>query len=211
MSKTKKAIQKRAPGGERVSELLYQALETELGGVEVYRAALECAQNDELREEWQKYLAQTEEHVEAVREICRAHGLDPDQDTPGRQIVRHIGKALVKAMQMALGSDSPESAQVVAAECVTLAETKDHLNWGLLGHARGELSGKARERLASAYERVEAQEDEHLYHTSGWARELWLQSLGLPARLPPPEEVADVKSADQAARAKKRSESARRG
>jgi hypothetical protein len=49
---------------------------------------------------------------------------------------------------------------------------------------------------------VEEDEDEHLYHTQGWCRELWLQSLGQPAVLPPPEERKDVKTAIGAARAK---------
>jgi hypothetical protein len=48
---------------------------------------------------------------------------------------------------------------------------------------------------------VEDQEDEHLYHTRGWARELWMEALGLKAVLPPPEERKDVKTAIGAARA----------
>jgi hypothetical protein len=35
---------------------------------------------------------------------------------------------------------------------------------------------------------VEDEEDEHLYHSAGWSRELWIDSLGLLAELPPPEE-----------------------
>ena len=38
----------------------------------------------------------------------------------------------------------------------------------------------------------------------GWARELWIESLGMPAVLPPPEEEKKVKTAIGAARAKKR-------
>jgi len=49
---------------------------------------------------------------------------------------------------------------------------------------------------------VEDEEDEHLYHGAGWSRELWIDSLGLPAALPPPEEEKDVKTAIGAARAK---------
>jgi rubrerythrin len=200
----------RSARGERATDLLYQALETELGGVEVYRTALECAQNEDLRAEWTEYLEQTEEHVVALREVCAELGLDPERETPGRQVVRHVGKALVKAMQMALGSGPPESAELVAAECVTLAETKDHLNWSLLGKLAGELSGNARATLERAHAQIEDEEDEHLYHTSGWTRELWLQALGLPAQLPPPEEEEDVESAAEAADAKERSEAARR-
>ena len=37
---------------EQLDELLYQAMETELGGEQVYLKALECAQNDDLRSEW---------------------------------------------------------------------------------------------------------------------------------------------------------------
>ena len=49
---------------------------------------------------------------------------------------------------------------------------------------------------------MEEEEDEHLYHTMGWARELWLEFLGLPAVLPPPEEEKHVKTAIGAERAK---------
>ncbi len=45
-------------------ELLYQALETEKGGVQIYSTALRCAINKDLKEEWQKYLAQTTHHVQ---------------------------------------------------------------------------------------------------------------------------------------------------
>jgi hypothetical protein len=54
--------------------------------------------------------------------------------------------------------------------------------------------------LENAYEQVEEEEDRHLYHTMGWARELWIESLG-PAVLPPPEEEKDVTTAIGAARA----------
>lgn len=41
---------------EQLNELLFQALETELGGVQVYTTALRCVENEELKEEWEKYL-----------------------------------------------------------------------------------------------------------------------------------------------------------
>jgi hypothetical protein len=57
--------------------------------------------------------------------------------------------------------------------------------------------------MEEAFEQVEEQEDEHLYHSTGWCRELWLGSFGLPAVLPPSEEEKEVKTAIGAARAKK--------
>lgn len=56
--------------------------------------------------------------------------------------------------------------------------------------------------MENACKEVEDEEDEHLYHTTGWARELWIDSLGLPAVLPPPEEEQHVTTAIGAARAK---------
>ena len=50
-------------------ELLYQCLETEMGGVQVYKMALQCAVNKELKKEWTKYLEQTKRHVEIVEQV----------------------------------------------------------------------------------------------------------------------------------------------
>ena len=188
---------------EQVNELLYQALETELGGVQVYTTALRCAVNEELKEEWEEYLDQTQNHVQIVQETMQTLGLDIGVETPGRQVVRHIGESLVKAMEMALKSGEPAAAQLVAAECVVLAETKDHLNWELIGEVAKKAKGEAAKALKEAHDEVEDEEDEHLYHTTGWTRELWIESLGMPAVLPPPEEVKDVETAIGAARAKK--------
>jgi hypothetical protein len=187
---------------EQLSELLYQALETEKGGIQVYKMALRCVQNEELKEEWEKYLEETQNHERIMQDVCATFGLDPETETPGRKVVRHIGESLVKAMEMALQSGPPEAAELVAAECVVHAETKDHLNWELIGQAVEKLSGTQKKALKEAYEEVEEEEDEHLYHSTGWARELWIQSMGMPAVLPPPEEEKEVKTAIGAARAK---------
>jgi hypothetical protein len=187
---------------EQIAELLYQAYETEQGGVTIYETALRCVQNDDLREEWEEYLEQTREHVEIVEGAMEVFGLDPGLETPGRLVVRHIGESLVQAMQMALDAGIPETAQLVATECVVLAETKDHLNWELIGMTAEKLKGDEGKALKDAHKKVEEQEDEHLYHTNGWSRELWVDSLGIPAVLPPPEEEKDVKTAIGAARAK---------
>jgi hypothetical protein len=187
---------------EQLNQLLYEALETELGGVEVYKTALRCAVNEDLKQEWEEYLKQTQNHVNVVRRVFEKLKLDADVETPGRQVVRHIGQSLVQAMEMALKAGNPEAAQIVAAECVVEAETKDHLNWELLGLVAEKVKGPESKIIQEAVDEVEEEEDEHLYHTTGWTRELWVDSLGLPAALPPPEEEKDVKTAIGAARAK---------
>jgi len=186
---------------EQVRELLYQSLETELGGVQVYTTALRCAENDDLKEEWEKYLEQTKNHVTIMEDVLTKLDLDPNEETPGRKVVRTIGEALVEAMEMALSEGKPGAAQLVACEAVVLAETKDHQNWHLIGEVVKNVKGNVAKVLKEAHDQVEDEEDEHLYHTKGWARELWIQSLGMKAVLPPPEEVKDVDTAIGAARA----------
>jgi hypothetical protein len=149
----------------QVEELLYQALETEQGGIQVYTTAITCAINDDLRKEWEGYLDETRTHEKVLLNV------------------------------------DPAAAQLVAAECVVLAETKDHQNWELIGHVAEKSSGPATKILKQAHEAVEKDEDHHLYHTKGWTRELWIESLGLPAVLPPPEEVKKVETAIGASRA----------
>lgn len=187
---------------EQIKPLLYEALETEIGGVQVYKMAIRCAVNEDLKKEWQEYLEQTQKHEQIVRELLKKLALDPEAETPGRKVVRHIGESLVKAMEIAQQSGKPEAAQIVAAESVVAAETKDHLNWELIGEAALKIEGEEGKALKEAHEQVEKEEDAHLYHTTGWCRELWIESLGFPAVIPPPEEEKDVKTAIGAARAK---------
>jgi ferritin-like metal-binding protein YciE len=186
----------------QVEELLYQSLETELGGVQIYQTAIRCAINDDLRKEWEKYLAETENHVRIVTKVFEDLGLDPDVETPGRAVVRFKGQSLVQSMEMALTDAKPVAAQLVAAEAVVEAETKDHANWELMGKVAEKATGKMASVLQKAYEQVEEEEDQHLYHTMGWARELWIEALGMPAVLPPPEEQKKVTTAIGADRAR---------
>lgn len=190
-----------ATNRKQLEELLYQALETEKGGVLVYTTALTCVKNADLKKEWQEYLAQTKHHVEVVEGVFETFGLDPARETPGRKIVRGKAESLIAAMELAR-KEAPDAAELVAAECVVDAETKDHQNWELLGESAKTLKGDEKAALSEACEAVEDEEDEHLYHTAGWCRELWMKSLGLPAVLPPPEERKDVKTELEAAKAK---------
>jgi rubrerythrin len=194
---------------EQLIELLVQSLEHERGGVQVYETALHCAVNDDLREEWSEYHEQTQKHVTVLENVCKELGVDPEQASPGREIIRMLGSSLVQAMEKARSAGNPEAAQLVACECVVLAETKDHLDWELLGKCAAQVRGNQAKALATAVEEVEDEEDQHLYHTKGWCRELWIESLGMKAVLPPPEERKHVKTAIGAARAEQESERSR--
>jgi rubrerythrin len=184
-----------------VKELILQSLEHERGGVKIYETALKCVQNEDLKEEWEKYHQETERHVQILQDVCSQMQLDAEEQTPGRKIVADMGQSLVAAMQAALGTGDMAQAECVACECVVLAEEKDHSNWQLIGEVSKKTTGAEGKALKEAYKEVEDQEDEHYYHSKGWLRELSLQALGMKAVLPPPEEEKHVKTAIGAARA----------
>jgi hypothetical protein len=185
----------------QLTELLLQSLEHERGGVKVYETALRCAKNADLREEWSEYLEQTRNHVRVLTLACQRLKIDPESSTPGCKVVQSLAVALVHAMELARRAGDPAAAELVACECVVLAETKDHLDWELIAACGKNSKGEQAKILTEAAAEVEEQEDEHLYHTKGWCRELWLKSLGLKSVLPPPEERKHVTTAIGAARA----------
>jgi len=191
---------------QQAEELILQSLEHEKGGVEIYTTALQCVLNEDLKDEWQRYLEQTRTHVTALEEVCKAMKIDAQQDSPGRAVVRGVGLALVDAMKKAQAAGDPTAAEIVACECVVLAETKDHMDWELLTKVAEHMPDEGAQALRQACETIEDQEDEHLYHTRGWCRELWIKSLGMKAVLPPPEEQQKVKTAMGAARAEQDAE-----
>jgi len=190
----------------RLVELLLESLEHERGGVKVYETAIGCAVAGDLKHEWSVYLEQTHMHAQILEQLLKKFEIDPEQPAPGRDIVRGLGDAFVAAMEKAKAAGNPAAAQTVACECIVLAETKDHMNWELLTKCAEELEGAQKQQLEEACELVEEQEDEHFYHSRGYCRELWLDSLGLPAVLPPPEETQHVRSAISAAQAQQQSE-----
>mgnify|MGYP000848323285 CR=1 FL=1 len=67
----------------QLHELLYQGLETELGGEQIYLKAIECAVNDGLRKEWNEYLEETRMHQQVLMAVFEQLGLDPAARTPG--------------------------------------------------------------------------------------------------------------------------------
>lgn len=191
----------------QIHELLYQALETELGGELVYKTALKCVINEDLKKEWEGYLDETLTHQKVLKNVFGELGLDSSKQTPGRKVLSHIASSLVKAMKLASETADPAAAELVASECVVLAETKDHMNWELIGVIAEKTSDKKiKSVLKKAHDAVAEDEAHHLFHTQGWSRELWIKSLGFPAVLPPPEEVKKVQTAIGASRAEQQRE-----
>jgi rubrerythrin len=63
---------------KQLHELLYQALETERGGIKIYETALSCAQNKDLKDEWEEYLEQTRTHEQVLLKVFEELGLNPE-------------------------------------------------------------------------------------------------------------------------------------
>ena len=176
---------------QKLELLVLEALQTETGGVRVYDKALECVDNSGLRAEWRKYRDQTERHREVLLEACAKLGIDPNRRAPSCDIVRATADSLVGNMDVALQSGDRALAQIVAAEAILQAKQKDHLNWQLIELAAKEAEGRLAKILKDARDEVEDQQDEHLFHSMRWARELWTESLGIKCVLSRPEEKAD--------------------
>ncbi len=114
-----------------------------MGGTKVYETALKCVVNEDLKEEWEKYLEETEKHVQVLHDACLQLEFDPEEQTPGRKITHDIGASLVAAMEAALGTGDKEMAECVACEMVVHAEMTDHFNWQLIGEVAKKMTGAA--------------------------------------------------------------------
>lgn len=169
----------------QVRALLLQSLEQERCGIRVYETALQCVLNADLRKGWERYVIETREHERMLAETCQVIRLDEETETCGRAVVRLFAKSMIQAMELALHTGSPEAAELVACECVVLAETRGHANWELIGQCAEQLPGSAAMAFKQAFGQVAPQADEHLYHSKSWHRALWLKSLGISTFLPP--------------------------
>ncbi len=165
-----------------LKELLLQSLEQERGARLLYETALKCALDEELKEAWQADLAQTERQIEVLQELLERMGIDAEEQTPGRKILHDMRRSLVAATEAALGGGDAQGAQIVAAECLSLAGTKDALDWALLAELAKRLPGSDGKALRDACARMK---DERLENARAWARELWRRSLGLASKKGP--------------------------
>lgn len=177
-----------------VDDFLLQALETELGALQVYEAALRCASDAHLRDQWVKHRAESEQHARVYRELIDGLRLDASLVTPARALVRRVNESLVAAITSAHDTVDADTAQIVAAESVAAIEAKGNLNWELVGDLGKKTRTDYAHALRKAYEHVVEQKNEHLYHARGWMRDLWIRRLGLSSVAPAPSEARDVRS-----------------
>jgi hypothetical protein len=109
---------------DNLNDVVLRSLEHERTGISVYKTALRCATTAELRREWDENLAKTRRNERMLTEVCDVMDIDPDEETPDRRIVRQVGSFLVDTMRQALANASAEAAELIACECVVLAEAR---------------------------------------------------------------------------------------
>lgn len=173
---------------EHLEELLLQSLEHERGSVDIYQTAIRCALRDDLKDDWTRYISHARHHELVLTELCRKLSLNPEQMTPGREVARYLGESLISAIGLAHETAGEREAQLTACKCVALAEHQTHSNWHLIRQCARNSTHEKEQALAAAVGEVENEVDEQFYRARGWERELHLQSLGIKAVLPPPEE-----------------------
>lgn len=185
----------RAVDALRLRELLLQALEAETGNAAVLSMALRCALNPELRRSWRDLLEYSRRRERTLVSVFQQLDLNPCSRTTGRRIAGQLTGALLDALGEALESGDMEAAQVVAAECVELAAVRIQRTWELIGHVAHVSPDEAGRTLDTAFDAAPRDEGE-LFRHRGWTRELWIQSLGLPAVVPPPGRAAHLPEND---------------
>lgn len=170
----------------RLRELLLQALEAEAGHVALLSASLRCVVIDgDLRRDWRQVLDRARRRERILASVLQQLDLDPRSQTPGRRIVAQLSAALLAALGQAMHEGDAAAAQVVAAEAVEVAALRALRAWELLGHVAGKFSDETGRTLDAAFEAAACDEGEP-YRNRGWSRELWIDSLGFRAVLPPP-------------------------
>ena len=150
-------MRRKAADELHVTELILQALETERGGIKVYTAAIGAACKDDLRRQWTGCLEETRRHEGILSRVCRRLDLDPEMQSPGREIVSGHSKWLVEMIESAVATGDSGAAQLIAAECVMVSETKDLLNWALIGQVSKRGKKGLADILTTAYN--EARDD----------------------------------------------------
>lgn len=160
-----------------IGDLLLQSLEQESGNALVYRAALRNALREDLREEWTRYLAKTEMRVIALTQLAARLRIHLDVPCSGSSFVRELSAFLVRSMDTAKKTGRPAAAQVIACECVALAEARGHADWELIAEVAREFPVGVSDLLQQIYDENKDDRDEHFFHTKGWCRELRFHAL----------------------------------
>ena len=158
--------------GPFLADLLSACLMHEQCGLHLYRTAMSMTTKDSLREKYQEFGAETEEHIRIFEELIAACGGQPGYVSPAARLVEALDSKMHEAAILLPDGADEATLELAILEAVVLAETKCHADWSLIQQLAAELpDGIARTAFQNAVDQVAEQEDEHIR----WARETWAQ------------------------------------
>jgi rubrerythrin len=149
------------------ADLLSACVAHERCGTHLYRSVAGRTSMRNLRQQYERFGAETERHVQLLEELVLSAGGDPHYVSPAARATELAGSGLVESTYRLGGSLDDLTAELAMLEAVLLAEAKDHDNWELLAQLTATMAaGPVRSQFESVCAEVLAQEEEHY----GWAR-----------------------------------------
>ena len=156
--------------GPFMADLLSSFLMHEQCGLHLYRTAISMTNNPMLKNRYEEFGAETEEHIRIFEELIAACGGQPGYVSPTARMTEALDSKIHEAAILLPDGADEATIELAILEAVVLAETKCHSDWSLIQKLTPELpEGVARNAFQSAVDQVEEQEDEHIR----WARETW--------------------------------------
>jgi rubrerythrin len=156
--------------GPFLADLLSSFLAHEQCGFHLYRTAISLTSNATLKERYEEFCAETEEHIGIFEELIAACGGQPGYVSPAARLVEATDTKIHEAVILLPDGADQATLELAILEAVVLAETKCHADWSLIQKLTGEMpDGAARDAFQQAVDQVEQQEDEHIR----WARQTW--------------------------------------
>lgn len=157
-----------------VADLLSACLAHERCGVHLYRSVAGRSDDLTLRERYEVFGAETEEHVRILEELVARAGGDPHYVSPAARATEMAGAGLMESTYLLGGSIDLATQELTMLEAVMLAEAKDHENWELLAQLAARMTaGAVRDAFTAASAEVLAEEVQHY----SWARDTRAQLL----------------------------------
>jgi rubrerythrin len=147
------------PNHSRIVEFLSQMLAVEKGGVMLYEKALRELSDEDLRDQLEEFLQQTEHHVELCEQMLEQAAGSADESSPSAEAAQKKAEGLISV------EVPQELVDFNNIENLLLAETKDNWNWERLAELSRNIKDRAlRSMVSRAVREVSKQERKHV----GW-------------------------------------------
>lgn len=166
--------------GVFMADLLSSFLAHERCGYHLYLVAAGTTERSQLREKYQEFGRETENHIRILEELIARLGGDPGYVSPASRLVEANDSKMLESRGLFNGTLDQATVELGLLEAVVAAETKDHANWRLLKNLTEDMpEGAMREAFRAAVDEVEADEDEHLtWATTTWEQMVMAQAKG---------------------------------